>query len=86
MNPVTLNPLYICLVSSFSLLIIMIVTDRVPIKGISNLGSLHSAEMPGHKLPSVIVIGVKKCGTGALMQQLGIHPQVKSDYRHFYRP
>ena len=44
---------------------------------IRNLGSLRSAELLSHKLPSVIVIGVKKCGTGAVMQQLGIHPQVR---------
>ena len=76
MNPVQFNPLYISLVSSFSLLILMIVTDKLPMGSVHNLGSLHSVEMLGHKLPSVIVIGVKKCGTGAVMQQLGIHPQV----------
>ena len=48
------------------------------IERIRNLGSLRSAELLRHKLPSVIVIGVKKCGTGAVMQQLGIHPQVRA--------
>ena len=28
------------------------------------------------RLPDVLVVGVKKCGTGAIMQQLGIHPQM----------
>ena len=77
MNPVQFNPLYISLVSSVCLLILMMMTGQLPMmETISNLGSFHSAELLGHKLPSVIVIGVKKCGTGAVMQQLGIHPQV----------
>ena len=77
MNPVQFNPLYISLVSSVCLLILMIMTGQLPMmETISNLGSFQSAELLGHKLPSVIVIGVKKCGTGAVMQQLGIHPQV----------
>ena len=78
MNPVQFNPLYISLVSSFCLLMLMIVTGQLPMmERIRNLGSLQSAELLSHKLPSVIVIGVKKCGTGAVMQQLGIHPQVR---------
>ena len=28
------------------------------------------------RLPDVLVVGVKKCGTGAIMQQLGIHLQM----------
>lgn len=77
MNPVQFNSLYISLFSSFCLLMFMIVTGQLPMmERIRNLGSLRSAELLSHKLPSVIVIGVKKCGTGAVMQQLGIHPQV----------
>ena len=77
MNPVQFNPLYISLVSSVCLLILMMMTGQLPMmETISNLGSFKSAKLLGHKLPSVIVIGVKKCGTGAVMQQLGIHPQV----------
>ena len=26
------------------------------------------------------MVGVKKCGTGAIIEQLGIHPQVSSPY------
>ena len=82
MNPVQFNPLYISLFSSFSLLILMIVTDNLPMGSVHNLGSLQSVKILGHKLPSVIVIGVKKCGTGAVMQQLGIHPQVESSHHY----
>ena len=28
------------------------------------------------RLPNVLVVGVKKCGTGALIHQPGIHPQM----------
>ena len=28
------------------------------------------------KLPKAVIIGVKKCGTGALMEMLKMHPQV----------
>ena len=79
MNPVHFNTLYISLASTFSLLILLIVTDQLPKVTIRNLGALHSEKQLGHKLPAVIVIGVKKCGTGAVMQQLGIHPQVKEE-------
>ena len=32
------------------------------------------------RFPDILVVGVKKCGTGAIIEQLGIHPQVSSPY------
>ena len=32
------------------------------------------------RFPDVLVVGVKKCGTGAIIEQLGIHPQVSSPF------
>ena len=32
------------------------------------------------RFPDILVVGVKKCGTGAIIEQLGIHPQISSPY------
>lgn len=40
--------------------------------------STETLEGPSKKLPKVIIIGVKKCGTRALLEFLRIHPEVKA--------
>lgn len=35
-----------------------------------------NAEGKGHYLPGCIIIGVRKCGTRALIDMLNLHPQV----------
>ena len=37
---------------------------------------LRSNNAQEKKLPGAVIIGVKKCGTGALMEMLKMHPQV----------
>eukprot|EP00092_Neocalanus_flemingeri_P048781 GFUD01055809.1.p1 GENE.GFUD01055809.1~~GFUD01055809.1.p1 ORF type:complete len:125 (-),score=22.61 GFUD01055809.1:23-397(-) len=46
-------------------------------------------DIPAKKLPGVIVVGVKKCGTGAMIEMLKMHPMIagndyaKSEIRFF---
>ncbi|OWF35226.1 heparan sulfate glucosamine 3-O-sulfotransferase 6-like [Mizuhopecten yessoensis] len=59
------------------------VTDYYNFEGYRTTSSDDSVEseqigVPCKKLPKVIIIGVKKCGTRALLEFLRIHPEVKA--------
>ncbi|XP_033749115.1 heparan sulfate glucosamine 3-O-sulfotransferase 3B1-like [Pecten maximus] len=59
------------------------VTDYYNFEGYRTTSSDESMESepldgPSKKLPKVIIIGVKKCGTRALLEFLRIHPEVKA--------
>ena len=47
------------------------------VDGIEKLKTERSEKpQPGKKLPEVAVVGVKKCGTGALIEVLRMHPGI----------
>ena len=38
--------------------------------------AIHRSDATEKKLPGAVIIGVKKCGTGALIEMLKMHPKV----------
>jgi hypothetical protein len=45
--------------------------------GFPNPGDYFPTEGKGHYLPGCVIIGVRKCGTRALIDMLNLHPQVQ---------
>jgi hypothetical protein len=46
--------------------------------------SSNSEGNKGHYLPGCVIIGVRKCGTRALLDMLNLHPQVRIFILHIY--
>ena len=61
------NNYFIFLCSVSSLLLWMLSHD-----------SLRQMDVLEYRFPDILVVGVKKCGTGAIIEQLGIHPQISA--------
>ena len=38
--------------------------------------ALRRTDATEHKLPGALIMGIKKCGTGALIELLKMHPQI----------
>ena len=51
-----------------------------------NISSTNEIVYPSKQLPQAIIIGVKKCGTRALLKFLSIHPSITVSPReiHFF--
>merc|ERR1712110_279007 len=51
---------------------------------VSKIKASHNGKTEARRIPNVIVIGVKKCGTGAMRVFLNMHPRVKSAGEVYY--
>ena len=51
--------------------------------GISNNKPKSAKQFRKKKLPGVLIAGVKKCGSGALLEMLKLHPQLAGPGYHY---